>query len=117
LAIKIANFTLHDQAELLDKWQELGFEMDPKPRAPLILAEVEEWTAERVKAEVEAAIDQIASEKFQAVLVGGLTDAMIYATLRAWEHGLKVWVAISPRVRDEKGRIIFQFRGVREVLK
>lgn len=116
--MRIANFTLHPQDELLEEWRAAGFEMAPEPRAPLILAEAELWTAERVKAVVEEAIDQIAEEQFEAVLIGGLTDAMVYATLRAWQRGLRVFVAISPRVRNPRtGRFRFEFRGVREVLR
>ena len=116
--MRIANFTLHLQDELLQEWRAAGFEMVPGPRAPLVLAEAETWTAERVKAVVEEAIDRIAEERFEAVLIGGLTDAMVYATLRAWQQGLRVFVAVSPRVRDARtGRFRFEFRGVREVIQ
>ncbi len=116
--MRIANFTLHPQDELLGEWRATGFEMAPEPRAPLILAEAESWDSARVKTVVEEAIDWIASEQFEAVLVGGLTDAMVYACLRAWQHSLRVFVAISPRVRDPRtGRFRFEFRGVREILR
>jgi hypothetical protein len=115
--IKIANFTMHDQTPYLAKWQELGFDMNPRPRAPVLLESANISDSERIKGAVEATLDVITLEEFQAVLIGGLTDAMIYAAFRAWENGLRVFVAVSPKGRDPlTQKLIFKFEGVREVI-
>ena len=48
LAKRLAKFTLHDQQDQVFMWKKLCFEIDPKPRAPLIDFETEEWTEEAI---------------------------------------------------------------------
>jgi hypothetical protein len=115
--LKIANFTLHDQTTHHTKWQELGFDMDARPRAPVLLESANICTSESIKGAVDSTVDIIIHEGFRAILIGGLTDAMVYAARRAWENGLRVFVAVSPKGRDPVSRqLIFQFKGVREVI-
>jgi hypothetical protein len=114
--LKLANFTLHDQAEHVDQWRSFGFEMDPAPRAPLIEFEKGEWTEEAILNAVHQALLDIRREGFQAILVGGLSNAMAYAWLLADALGLEVVMARTPRERTPDGKFIFHLAGYSRLL-
>jgi len=114
--LKLANFTLHDQAGFVNQWRGLGFEMDPQPRAPLIEFEKGEWTEEAILAAVYTTLTQIKQEGFQAILIGGLSNAMAYAWLLADALGLEVVMARTPRERTPDGKFIFRLTGYSRLL-
>ncbi|MBM3252506.1 MAG: hypothetical protein FJZ11_07010, partial [Candidatus Omnitrophica bacterium] len=77
--LKLANFTLHKQDEYVEKWRELGFEIDPAPRSPLVEYEKEEWTEAKIFKTVQKEIEKIYEEGYKYILIGGLANVMIYA--------------------------------------
>ena len=115
--IRLANFTLHDQTHYLAKWREFGFDLDPRPRAPLILFEKEEWTEERILNEVKRTLTQIKAEGFETIMIGGLSNCMAYAWYLASQMGLRVIMAKTPRMRTPDGKFIFVLTGWQELLK
>ncbi len=97
--MKLANFTLHDQQEHVFMWKKLGFEIDPKPRAPFIDFETEDWTEEAILEVVTNELEQISSEGFDAILVGVQNSYTIYA----WMLGSKFQLAVvMPKLSLEK---------------
>ncbi|PKM83810.1 MAG: hypothetical protein CVU88_01070 [Firmicutes bacterium HGW-Firmicutes-13] len=115
--IKLANFTLHDQEEYVEKWREMGFDIDPAPRAPLIEFEKGEWTEEAILEAVYKSLAAIKSEGFDAVLIGGLSNAMAYAWLLSDRLGLEVIQSRTPRERTPDGKFIFNLTGYTRLLR
>jgi len=114
--IKLANFTLHNQQQYVERWREFGFEIDPTPRAPLIEFENGEWTEERILEAVKRALTAIKEEGFQAIMIGGLSNCMCYAWYLAHQMGLRVVMAKTPRLRTPGGKFIFLLTGWQELL-
>jgi len=113
---KLANFTLHDQTEYVEAWRSFGYEIDPKPRAPLVNFESGKWTEERILKEVALALKEIKKEGFDAIMIGGLSNAMAYAWFVAWHLGLEVVMARTPRLRTPDGHFIFELTGYSALL-
>lgn len=109
--LKLANFTLHDQAKYVDQWQRFGFEMHPAPRAPLVEFEKNGWSEEAILKAVYKILKQIKAEGFRAILIGGLSNAMAYAWCLADALGLVVVMARTPRERTPDGKFIFRLVG------
>ncbi len=109
--MKLANFTLHDQAGHVKQWEKFGFQIDPIPRAPLVKFEKGDWTEEAILAAVYRALTQIRRDAFQAILIGGLSNAMAYAWMLADALGLAVVMARTPRERTPDGKFIFRLVG------
>lgn len=109
--LRLANFTLHDQTEHVDQWRAFGFAMHPEPRAPLIEFEKNGWSEEAILQSVYKILKQIKSEGYQAVLIGGLPNAMAYAWCLADAMGLVVVMARTPRERTPDGKFIFKLTG------
>jgi hypothetical protein len=94
--LRMANFSLNDQGDLIHEWHELGFDIDPSPRAPMLEPNREEWDEEGVLQEVRDRLLDISEQGFEAILVDGLTNATSYAWVIAGVMGLKVitsWTA------------------------
>lgn len=113
--VRLANFTLHDQTEYIEKWRECGFEVDPVPRAPFVEFEKPEWTEERILQETQKALAQIKNEGFEAVMIGGLSNVMAYAWFIASRLGLRVVMSKTPRIRGPNGKPMFVFSGWQEL--
>lgn len=114
--LKLANFTLHDQAEYVDQWQRFGFEMHPAPRAPLVEFEKNGWSEEAILQAVHDALIRIKAEGFRAILIGGLSNAMAYAWCLADALGLVVVMARTPRERTPDGKFAFRLVGYSQLL-
>ena len=114
---KLANFTLHDQTQYIEIWKDFGFEIDPVSRAPLIEYEKAEWTEEKILSETYKRLDIIASERFDAIMIGGLSNVMAYAWLYAQILGLEVIMSKTPRLRTPDGKFIFKLEGYAELIK
>ncbi|RJX29190.1 MAG: hypothetical protein C4554_01235 [Dethiobacter sp.] len=67
--MRLANFTTHDQKEHIFKWNQFGFKIDPKPRAPLINYETKDWTEEAILEAVIDELTQLRYEGFEAILI------------------------------------------------
>lgn len=114
---RIANFTLHDQKDYVRRWRKFGFDMDPRPRAPLIQYEQKRWTEEKIFSEVKKRIYKIHDEKYDAILIGGLSNVMLYAWYLANKLGIRVIMAKTPRKRGKNGGFIFVLEGWQELLR
>jgi len=114
--IKLANFTLHQQTQYIEKWREFGFEIDPTPRAPLIEFEKGEWTEQRILDAVKRALTEIKNQGFEAIMIGGLSNCMAYAWYLAHQLGLRVVMSKTPRLRTPDGKFIFVLAGWQELL-
>jgi len=114
--IKLANFTLHDQTQYIERWREFGFEIDPTPRSPLIEFEKEEWTEEKILEAVKRVLTAIKQEGFEAIMIGGLSNCMAYAWYLAHQMGLRVVMSKTPRLRTPDGKFIFVLMGWQELL-
>lgn len=106
--MNLANFTLHDQSEHMESWARYGFELDPRPRAPLIDFSDASWTEERILHEVRTSLQRIQADGFQAIMIGGLSNAMAYAWIIAHDMDLRVIMARTPRERTPDGKFIFR---------
>ena len=115
--IRLANFTLHKMDDQVQKWSEMGFELDPEPRAPLVLLEDESWTEERIVDAVREAIVQIKDEGFNAIIIGGLSNEMAYAWFFASSLGLRAIMAKTPRKRLPSGKPYFELVGYTEMFR
>ncbi len=109
--IKLANFTRHDQGEYVLGFKLLGFDIDPAPRAPT--ANLKKMSEERLAAEIYARLIQIELQGFEAILVGGLTNCMIYAWYIAQGLNLKVLTCGFKESPDRKRKAL---KAVREML-
>jgi len=115
--IKLANFTLHDQTQYIEKWRDYGFEIDPIPKAPLIEFEKGEWTEEKILNATKRALVAIKDEGFDAIMIGGLSNVMAYAWyLASSQLGLRVIMSKTPRLRTTDGKFIFVLSGWQELL-
>jgi len=114
---KLANFTLHDQSHYVSAWRDMGYEIDPMPRAPLIEFQKCTWTENKILRETYVRIKQIRDEGFDAVLIGGLSNCMAYAWYIARSFQMEVLMARTPRVRDElTGKPLFILTGYSKLL-
>ncbi len=104
--MKLANLTMHDQLQFVDRFRELGFEVDPKP----LLREVSGM--EDAKAAACEALKAAKDQGAQGILLGGRTDVCVYAAILAAAGRFKVYVAETKRVRDESDRFVFELAGV-----
>ena len=121
--LRMANFTLADQTELIHEWRQLGFDIAPEPRAPLLEPNREEWEEEGVLQEVKDRLLDISEQGFEAILVDGVTNSTSYAWVLAGVMGLKVitsWTASSGTGTSAYSTIgyseLLHFREVEESL-
>jgi hypothetical protein len=94
--IKLANFTLVDQSDLVHQWRSLGFDISPQPLAPMVEPGSEEWRESDVLEEVRDRLLDISEKGYGAILLDGQTDSACYAWVLGCEMGLKViigWTA------------------------
>lgn len=91
--IKLANFTLEDRSGLVPAWRQLGFDLAPQPRAPMIVPGADEWEERDVLDEVRNRLLDLSEGGFGAILVDGETNVSAYAWVLAGKLGLKVVTA------------------------
>lgn len=115
--IRLANFTLHQMGDVVQKWSEMGFELDPVPRALLVLLEEESWTEERIVVEVKKVLGGIKDDGFEAIIIGGLSNEMAYAWYLASSMGFRVIMARTPRRRLPSGKPYFELTGFTELYR
>ncbi len=106
---------MHLQTEFLQKWEEMGFNLDPTPRAPLVEFEKTEWTEAKIFEAVFKEVEQIADEGFEGIMIGRLSNEMCYAWHIAYEMGMVVVMAKTPRKRTPDGKFIFELAGWTEL--
>lgn len=94
---RLANFTLEDQSDMVRDWLELGFDMDPRPQAPMVEPGRDEWDEEQVLQEVKDRLLDLGEQGFEAILVDGPTSSTAYAWVMAGVMGLKVITAWSAK--------------------
>lgn len=104
--MKLANLTMHDQIQFVDRFRELGFDINPTP----LLREVSGM--EDAKAAACEALKAAKDQGAQGILLGGRTDVCVYAAILAAAGRFKVFVAETKRVRDESDRFVFELEGV-----
>lgn len=93
LILKLANFTLTDQADLVHEWRALGFEISPEPLAPMVEPGSDEWAEADVLEEVRDRLLDISEQGYGAILVDGQTNAAAYAWVLACRMGLRVYIS------------------------
>lgn len=112
--MKTANLTLHAQApSIVSALAERGYALDPKPRG------LEVDTDETMQDIVSRARIQVATLKEQGytcLLIGGLSSAMIALSFQAMKRGMKVIEVSTFRTRDDEGKFVFNFQGVRVIM-
>lgn len=107
--IRLANATMHDQANFKDAFKNFGFEVESTPRLRQVSGA---WEAYNLAREV---VEQVKKEGFEGLLIGGRTDLMIYIAIQAPAWGLDLYVAETERVRDENDRFVFNLAGVSKI--
>lgn len=107
--IRLANATMHDQANFKDDFEKLGFDVESSPRLRQVSGAKEAY---ELACEV---VQQARKEGFNGLLIGGRTDVMIYIAIQAPIWGLDLYVAETERVRDENDRFVFNLAGVSKV--
>ena len=95
--IKLANFTLEDQAEQGAAWRQLGFDISPQPLAPMVEPGVDEYGEKDVADEVRDRMLDILDKGYGAILIDGQTNVSAYAWVFAGVVGLKVIMAWEQR--------------------
>lgn len=114
---RLANFTLHDQTQYVEVWKGFGYDLDPRPRAPLIPFEKGTWTEDMIFKATWEAMDKILQECFEAIIIGGLSNCMAYAWYIANLMNMEVVMARTPRMRDHAtGRQLFVMTGYSKML-
>jgi len=109
--IKLANFTRHDQSEHINAFKLLEYIIDPTPRAPT--ANFKKMSEERLSREMGERLNEIKRQGFDGILIGGLTNCMIYAWYAAQKLNLKV---LTCSFKESPGRIRKTLKAVREML-
>lgn len=117
--MKLANCTLHEQTSLKDEFASFGIEIgDEIMGFEVAISD----TAEIIRLKAADVIDSVLCGDEGGILVGGLSSSTYYLITEAFKTrceetpGLRVFEAITERIRDEKGRFIFVLKGVREIL-
>jgi hypothetical protein len=100
--VKLANFTLTDQSEVIGEWRALGFDISPQPRAPMVEPGVPEWGEEEILEEVRDRLLDISEEGYAAVLVDDQTSVAAYAWVLAGKMGLKVITSWTAEARTSR---------------
>lgn len=104
----LLNATAHSQDDQLERYRELGWEIEAAPRLARCAPVVPELEAEadRVAADIPAGAD---------VLVGGLGYLCDALALRLLPRGCRLFAALTNRISDAEGR--FVFTGPSEVVE
>lgn len=113
--VKMANLTLHEQSEYVEGFRKYGFEIEVSPQGLL----VENNDSKAIRDMCKEKIDEIVSQGYQAVLLGGRTDVAIYLYQFAKEKGLKCYIVHTERIRkviNDKSFFEFKFEGLTEVI-
>lgn len=113
--IKLANFTRHDQSKYILGFKLLGFDIDPAPRAPT--ANFKKMSEEKLITEISARLSVVKNQGFDAILIGGLTNCMIYAWYIAQELGLDVYTARFKSANGRKRRTLAEVRKMLTILE
>lgn len=112
--IKLANCTLHDQAQYEKDFAYSGFEIVTEPMGFEVKATD---NAQAIKNKVEETLDLICADTHaSAILVGGLSSVTYYFVTGAFGYTWKVFEVVTERTRDAEGKFVFNFRGLREIL-
>ena len=107
--IKLANATMHNQADFRDDFKKLGFDVEAAPRLRQVTGAEEAY---QLACEV---VQQVKKEGFDGLLIGGRTDVMIYIAIEAPIRGLDLYIAETVRERDANDRFVFNVAGVTKV--
>ena len=101
--LKLANFTLSDQSGLIGEWRALGFDISPKPLAPLVEPGMEEWGEADVLEEVRDRLLDISEQGYGGILVDGQSNVTAYAWVLAGRMGLKVLTSWTREDKTSRG--------------
>lgn len=105
--MRLANCTMHNQAEYLAAYATLGYEVLPEPLLREVAGPEDALSAAREAVDIAKAVGA------QGILLGGRTDLCIYVAIEAVCQGLKVFVAETKRERyTEGGKDFFRFNLV-----
>lgn len=107
--MRLANVTMHGQAQYLEAFKALGYVVNPEPLLRVCAG------AEDAKAAACEALKAAEAQGAQGILLGGRTDVVIYAAILAAIGNFKVFVAETERVRDENDKFVFNLKGVTPV--
>ena len=108
--IKLANATMHPQNQYEAELKNLGFKVVTEPLGENILTDA---TAEDIKEIADSIICH--SINADAVLVGGLGSLTYYVIRRALYENITPYEVITERIRDDEGKFVFNFKGLREI--
>ena len=85
---KLANFTRHyPRSGEIRYWEEKGFSIDATPRIPTFDMT---WKEQDVAMSIKSEIVKIQNQGYKGIIIGGLTNAMVYAWYLAQSYGLDV---------------------------
>lgn len=101
-AIRLANFTLEDQADFLHEWRGLGFDIDPRPRAPMFEPGSPDWDEQGLLEEVKQRLFDVSNEGFDGILIDGHTNTTAYAWLVAGVLGLRSFLGWTSKSGSEE---------------
>ncbi|MEA3400601.1 MAG: hypothetical protein U9R79_05080 [Armatimonadota bacterium] len=111
--VRVVNATLHEQsADLCEQFAQLGLDVDPRPRGWEVPIDA---TWAELMAFAQGACDNAVDERFDGILVGGLTSQAIALALAAAKRGQRVFECVTERTRDEHDRFVFALKGIREI--
>lgn len=110
---RMYNLTLHDNAGDEDTFKEYNFNIDPKPRLMSPPRGNRPDNPEDVIKYAKYSVEEIPDDA-DAVLIGGLTDLMIYIymLLKRKRPDVEIWVAATKRVGNQ-----YEVAGLRRVSK
>ncbi len=85
---RLANFTRHypRSGEVL-YWKEKGFSVDATPRIPTFDLS---WQERDIVESIKNEIIKIENQGYKGIIIGGLTNVMVYAWYIAQSYGLNV---------------------------
>lgn len=107
--MKLANCTMHDQAQFFEQYKRFGFDVEATPRL------VEVKSADEAYRLAQKVVQEAKQDGFDGLLIGGRTDVMIYIGILAPVRGLKLYIAETERIRDNNDRFVFNLTGVTAV--
>ncbi|PKQ27981.1 MAG: hypothetical protein CVT63_05140 [Candidatus Anoxymicrobium japonicum] len=118
--VKLANFTLTDQSNKVIEWRTLGFDISPRPEAPMIELGTKEWGEDDIVDEIKDRLLDLSNKSYGAILVDGQANATAYAWVLAGIIGLKVIMAWNQKSKSTLSRIgyteLLHYKEVEESL-
>jgi len=111
---KMYNLTLHDEIDNMEIFHKNGFDIDPTPRLISPPYGRTPHDPDTMMAYAKMTISQL-PEDAEAILIGGLTDLMIYIynLLKDQMPDVKIYIASTQR---HKKTNTFDIVGLREVI-